>query len=128
MSSKYFHYSLIQNFESPSPKNALCKVCLQLTKCTRRRKWKCAMFTDRQADKQTDRWRARWRKNHFHITSLIKQNLRVNKLNRFSVIYSWTRPKKVLKGNILFLQLCNNLLLEVGVILLSKAKWGCVES
>ena len=59
----------LKKFESPSPKEALCQIWLQLDQWFLRRKWKCEKFTDRRTDRQQAIRKAhlsfqlRWAKN-----------------------------------------------------------------
>ena len=65
--SMFFHYFCnylplekggalhLNKLESPSPKDALCQVWLNLAQWFWRRRWKCEKFTDRRTDRQTDR-------------------------------------------------------------------------
>ena len=47
----------LNKIDSPSPKDALCQVCLKLAQWFWRRRWKCEKFTDRRTNGQMD-WRA----------------------------------------------------------------------
>ena len=45
----------LNKLQSPSPKDALCQVWLQLAQWFWRRRWKCEKFTDGRTDGQMDR-------------------------------------------------------------------------
>ena len=84
----------LNKLESPSPKDALCQVWLNLAQWFWRRRWKCEKFTDRRTDRQTtdDRWSEKltWafssgelkteEKNSFWLASLKELQLSIQSL------------------------------------------------